>query len=206
MWVIPLTPVQSLTSRPITATFTLQEKQIPDPDFFLPRFVFVHISGGSDGHQPAGVDPNQVAVSETVVQRTDRLHPHCGGGRRLAVPVEGSGTHPAPRRALLCHVLVQLRQGEEVAVWTTKHQRAHVQHRLHRRSSVWFCERSPWTNPTDNFDVLPRKNCLLILVCLLQIAAVVTLPFDVVKTRRQVELGELQAKNCNYDIKSLSPF
>lgn len=38
MWVIPLTPVQSLTSRPITATFTLQEKQIPDPDFFFTPF------------------------------------------------------------------------------------------------------------------------------------------------------------------------
>lgn len=36
-----------------------------------------------------------------------------------------------------------------------------------------------------------------------QFASVVTLPFDVVKTRRQVELGELQAKNCNYCIKSL---
>lgn len=33
-----------------------------------------------------------------------------------------------------------------------------------------------------------------------QIASIVTLPFDVVKTRRQVELGELQAKNCNIDI------
>lgn len=29
-----------------------------------------------------------------------------------------------------------------------------------------------------------------------QIASVITLPFDVVKTRRQVELGELQAKKC----------
>lgn len=33
-----------------------------------------------------------------------------------------------------------------------------------------------------------------------QIASIVTLPFDVVKTRRQVELGELQAKNCNIEI------
>lgn len=30
----------------------------------------------------------------------------------------------------------------------------------------------------------------------LQIASIVTLPFDVVKTKRQVELGELQAMNC----------
>jgi len=35
---------------------------------------------------------------------------------------------------------------------------------------------------------------------LFQIASIVTLPFDVVKTRRQLELGELQAKNCNYGI------
>ncbi|KAL7393456.1 hypothetical protein ABVT39_011114 [Epinephelus coioides] len=32
------------------------------------------------------------------------------------------------------------------------------------------------------------------------IAAIVTLPFDVVKTRRQVELGELQAKNLSHQV------
>lgn len=32
-----------------------------------------------------------------------------------------------------------------------------------------------------------------------QIASVVTLPFDVVKTRRQVELGERDAKKCNHE-------
>lgn len=32
------------------------------------------------------------------------------------------------------------------------------------------------------------------------IAAIVTLPFDVVKTRRQVELGELQAKNMSHQV------
>lgn len=37
-----------------------------------------------------------------------------------------------------------------------------------------------------------------------QIASIVTLPFDVVKTRRQVELGELHAKNGNTGIISLS--
>ncbi|XP_042346836.1 solute carrier family 25 member 40 [Plectropomus leopardus] len=33
-------------------------------------------------------------------------------------------------------------------------------------------------------------------------AAIVTLPFDVVKTRRQVELGELQARNLSYQVSS----
>lgn len=37
-----------------------------------------------------------------------------------------------------------------------------------------------------------------------QIASIVTLPFDVVKTRRQVELGELHAKNGNIGVISLS--
>lgn len=38
---------------------------------------------------------------------------------------------------------------------------------------------------------------MFLLFC--QIASIVTLPFDVVKTRRQVELGERDAKKCNHE-------
>lgn len=81
--------------------------------FLFTRSCF---SGFSDSDQPPGADPHQAAVSEAVVPGADRLHPFCGGGRGLAVSLEGFGAHAAPRRALLSHVLVQLREGQELAV------------------------------------------------------------------------------------------
>lgn len=53
-----------------------------------------------------------------------------------------------------------------------------------------------------NSQPLCVNSCLYFF----QIASIVTLPFDVVKTRRQVELGELQAKNCKYGINYLLSF
>lgn len=103
----------------------------------LLRFCF---SGFSHSDQPSGADPHQAAVSETVVQGADWLHPLCSGGWRLAVSLEGSGAHAAPRRALLSHVLVQLWEKQELAVWAVQDQQAHIHHHLCIWSGVGFCE------------------------------------------------------------------
>lgn len=190
---------------------------------FSPFSVFV--SGFSNSDQPSGADPHEDAVSETVVQGADWLHPLSSGNRRLAVSVEGFGAHALPGRALLSHVLVQLWKEQELAVWMVQHQRAHIYHYLHIRSGVWLCKCicitfllwncsaftfstwrwGCWLSPSKTWQKISQfiTNLIINLVIntyfhVLQIASIVTLPFDVVKTRRQVELGELQAKNCNY--------
>lgn len=103
------------------------------------------VSGFSISDQPSGVDPHKATVSETVVQGADRLHPLSSAEWRLAVSVERSGAHIAPWRALLYHVLVQLREGKEMAVWMERHQRTHTDHHLYIWSSVWLCTFSFWS-------------------------------------------------------------
>lgn len=77
-----------------------------------PRLLF---SGVCNDDQPPGAHSHQAAVPETVVQRAQRLHPLSDGDGGLAVSVEGLGPHSAPGCALLSHVLVQLREGQELS-------------------------------------------------------------------------------------------
>lgn len=61
----------------------------------------LHCSGRSDGHQPLGAHPHQDAVPAAQLPGAGCLHPVGGGSGRLAVPLEGLGTHRAARRPLL---------------------------------------------------------------------------------------------------------
>lgn len=96
------------------------------------------LSGRSDGGQSCGTDPDEAAGSETVVQGADQLHSLCGAVRGLAVSVAGPGAHALTGRALLSHVLVQLRALQETAVWTLPHQGSYICHLLCFWSFVRF--------------------------------------------------------------------
>lgn len=60
----------------------------------------------------------------------------------------------------------------------------------YERSKSWLCERYNTREPTLAISFISGAASGTI-------ASIVTLPFDVVKTRRQVELGELQAMNLS---------
>ncbi|KAK2844571.1 hypothetical protein Q5P01_011230 [Channa striata] len=62
-------------------------------------------------------------------------------------------------------------------------------------SAFWLCVRSNIREPTFAITFVSGAVSG-------SIASIVTLPFDVVKTRRQVELGELQAKNMTRQVSS----
>jgi len=96
----------------------------------------------------------------------------------------------------------------------------------YERGKAWMCDRYGTTEPTftitflsgaasgsvsrQGLNSVPQSSFYCKLsrsvipfvwsMVYFQIASIVTLPFDVVKTRRQVELGELQALNCNNTI------
>lgn len=61
----------------------------------------------------------------------------------------------------------------------------------YERAKAWLCKHYNTSEPTFAISFLSGAVSG-------SFAATVTLPFDVVKTRRQVELGELQAKNLLY--------
>uniref|UniRef100_A0A8D3C7X1 Mitochondrial glutathione transporter SLC25A40 n=1 Tax=Scophthalmus maximus TaxID=52904 RepID=A0A8D3C7X1_SCOMX len=63
----------------------------------------------------------------------------------------------------------------------------------YEKSKSWLCERYNSREPSFSIIFLSGAASG-------SIASVVTLPFDVVKTRRQVEVGELQAKNLTSKI------
>ncbi|XP_061771585.1 probable mitochondrial glutathione transporter SLC25A40 [Nerophis ophidion] len=65
----------------------------------------------------------------------------------------------------------------------------------YERSKKWLCERYDAVEPTFTMTFVSGAVSGLF-------ASVVTLPFDVVKTRRQVELGELQAMNLSHKASS----
>lgn len=73
-------------------------------------------SGCSNGGQSCGTDPYEAAGSEAVVQGADQLHSLCGAVGGLAVSVAGPWADTLTGRALLGHVLVQLRDMQETAV------------------------------------------------------------------------------------------
>ncbi|XDV40765.1 hypothetical protein PO909_009773 [Leuciscus waleckii] len=65
----------------------------------------------------------------------------------------------------------------------------------YEKGKVWLCEYHSCTDPT--FSITFTAGALSG-----SIASIVTLPFDVVKTKRQVELGELQTKNLSTQVSS----
>lgn len=103
-------------------------------------FCSVHFSWVSDSHQSTGADPNKAAGRETVIQATDGMHSLRRANRRLAFSVARFWTDALERRALLSHVLVQLREGQNLAVWAVSDKRAHIRHYLHFRSSFRLCK------------------------------------------------------------------
>ncbi|XP_037640695.1 solute carrier family 25 member 40-like isoform X1 [Sebastes umbrosus] len=61
----------------------------------------------------------------------------------------------------------------------------------YEKGKTWLCE---WYNTREpTFTITSISGSVSGII-----ASLLTLPFDVVKTRRQVELGELQAKNLSY--------
>ncbi|KAM8735060.1 mitochondrial glutathione transporter SLC25A40 isoform 2-T2 [Acanthopagrus schlegelii] len=65
----------------------------------------------------------------------------------------------------------------------------------YEKGKSWLCERYNTREPTFTITFMSGAASG-------SFASVVTLPFDVVKTRRQVELGELQAKNLSSQVSS----
>ncbi|XP_020497613.1 mitochondrial glutathione transporter SLC25A40 [Labrus bergylta] len=65
----------------------------------------------------------------------------------------------------------------------------------YEKSKGWLCEQYNTREPTLTITFLSGALSG-------SIASIITLPFDVVKTRRQVELGELQAKNLSHEVSS----
>ncbi|XP_060906599.1 probable mitochondrial glutathione transporter SLC25A40 [Labrus mixtus] len=65
----------------------------------------------------------------------------------------------------------------------------------YEKSKGWLCEQYNTREPTITITFLSGALSG-------SIASIITLPFDVVKTRRQVELGELQAKNLSHEVSS----
>ncbi|XP_056142472.1 probable mitochondrial glutathione transporter SLC25A40 isoform X2 [Lampris incognitus] len=67
----------------------------------------------------------------------------------------------------------------------------------YERGKAWLCKRYNTREPTFAITFISGAVSG-------SVASVATLPFDVVKTRRQVELGELQALNLSYHASSSS--
>ncbi|XP_053183528.1 probable mitochondrial glutathione transporter SLC25A40 isoform X2 [Scomber japonicus] len=65
----------------------------------------------------------------------------------------------------------------------------------YEKSKSWLCERYKTREPTLSMFFISGAMSGTI-------ASIVTLPFDVVKTRRQVEIGELQAQNLTGKVSS----
>ncbi|KAM6995058.1 mitochondrial glutathione transporter SLC25A40 isoform 1-T2 [Tautogolabrus adspersus] len=65
----------------------------------------------------------------------------------------------------------------------------------YEKSKRWLCEKYNIREPTFTITFLSGALSG-------SIASIITLPFDVVKTRRQVELGEIQAKNLSHEVSS----
>ncbi|XP_061633416.1 probable mitochondrial glutathione transporter SLC25A40 isoform X1 [Phyllopteryx taeniolatus] len=65
----------------------------------------------------------------------------------------------------------------------------------YERGKMWLCQRYGTREPTFAMTFVSGATSGTI-------ASIITLPFDVVKTRRQVELGELQAMNLSHKASS----